>query len=205
MRDRIVIMGISGLSGGAGAEGIPKMIERFREKIGRPLDIPDRNVFFTKWNATSNPNPSSAPDVPKLKEAIEIITPNPAYLAIIGHSFGAWAAIRLSRSLPYEPDFIGLIDLVYNVGADNVFPRGRIVQSWYQDITPPHGETLSHVPGVMTHHVSMQETWERRAICAVRIFGRCMRKKRTSHTDIDSNERVWRDIYDSLKPDIEAS
>lgn len=204
MRDRVVIMGISGFSGGGDGEGIPKLMERLRSEIGQPLSIPDRNIFFTKWNPTSNPNPTSAPDIGKLKEAIEIVTPNPSYLAIIGHSFGAWGAIRLSRALPYEPHFIGLIDLVYNVGSDNVFPRGRIVHTWHQDIVPPYGESLSHVPGVTSHHVTMQETWDRESICSVRILGKCVRKKRTSHTDIDSNERVWRDIYDVLKPDIES-
>ncbi|MBC8342386.1 MAG: hypothetical protein H8E61_00210 [Bacteroidetes bacterium] len=133
MRDRVVIMGITGFSGGGDGEGIPKMIDRFRAEIGRPLGIPDRNLFHTKWNNTSNPNPTSAPDVPQLKEAIEIITPNPSYVAVIGHSFGAWAATRLSRALANEPDFVGLARVVV-LFIDSVHPTQatKITSGWIE-------------------------------------------------------------------------
>lgn len=75
------------------------------------------NIFRRSWNTDHDSDPSGAPDANDINSEIERRTTNPSYLAIIGHSYGGWAACKVSKITNRVPDFVGLIDPVF--GPDN--------------------------------------------------------------------------------------
>ena len=102
MRQRVVVMGLWGCSGREDG-GIAGLCRRIRSTL-EPLGVPGHNVFAMSWHpGQDNNNPSVAPDMDAHREAIQARTDRPSYVAIIGHSYGGWAACQLSHALARQP------------------------------------------------------------------------------------------------------
>src|SRR5262249_16323046 len=148
-----------------------------------PLGVPGHNVFAMSWHpGQDNTNPSVAPDMDAHREAIHARTDRPSYVAIIGHSYGGWAACQLSHALARQPQYVALIDAVFPPGHGRINPKGDCMQNWYQDVSvfePEHctevgtcrftngltcGEHFDHA-GVDNQKIRVVQDWEgRRAI-----------------------------------------
>ncbi|PFK46727.1 hypothetical protein COJ23_22245 [Priestia megaterium] len=222
IRGDVVIICISGRGGVGSPSGMVDLRDKLRNAL-TPLGVIPDNIFHRSWNHGESDNPFGAPWVSDLNREIERRTSNPSYLAVIGHSYGGWAACRLSNATKRIPDFVGLIDPVF--GPSNTFvegdrPRGQLIKNWYQNNSivggdpctgwgkAPCGPTSNgiscgykSVPGA---HENIKEefdkTWEgnrKRARCP---WGRV--HILTSHVTLDDNQWIQRQIYDKLVSDI---
>ncbi|MEF3312033.1 hypothetical protein PV433_24415 [Paenibacillus sp. GYB004] len=129
----IVVICINGRSG-MNSPGISKLRDTLYIRLS-PLGVPARNVFRRSWNQNEDGNPLGTPWIWDLNNEIEERSRKPSYLAIIGHSYGGWAACRLSRVTAKIPNYIGLIDPVFGPGntmnaAD--IPKAHMIKNWYQ-------------------------------------------------------------------------
>ncbi|MCY8953214.1 hypothetical protein MOE39_05005 [Bacillus cereus] len=221
--DDVVIACISGLSGVSENSGITMLRDTLQTYLS-PLGVKPENIFRRSWHHSQDGNVGAEPWTEDLNNEINNRTANPSYLAIIGHSYGGWAACRLSKVTNREPDFIGLIDPVF--GRDNVlerrdYPRGKYIINWHQNnfITYIRCGTgipcfrgrdgimcgFTNVPGAVNNiDKEYMEDWERNIVyenCGTDRFPIRIRK-RTSHTELDAHKGIHRDIYDKLSGDI---
>ncbi|PAE38379.1 hypothetical protein [Bacillus sp. 7884-1] len=217
-RDRVIVICISGLSGTGGMDGIRDKLH----EVFVPHGVNPDNIFRRSWNKENESDPSAEPWVDDLNREINRRTELPTYLAIIGHSYGGWAACRLSKVTNRVPDFVALIDPVF--GPDNIFnqnqdyPRGNLIRNWYQTNSPVFVDPCtgikipctrevglhcgySNVPGA---HENIEEAKKRnwwgnheRTSCP---GGR--KHEPTSHIDIDSDQWIWRQISNQIYYDI---
>ncbi|PEC07530.1 hypothetical protein COM38_26895 [Bacillus toyonensis] len=230
MKD-VVIVCINGWNGGGPFGGMVTLKEELQEKLA-PLGVPSNNIFRRSWNHGGDNDTTGTPDVGDLLREIGSRTENPSYLAIIGHSFGGWAACQLSQKTNRIPDFVGLFDPVFgieNVIKDRDKPRGLNIQNWFQhnSITyepcsgvkipcskPYDGFSCGHsnVTDAQNHR-ERYEKWESGRVkeveCTILPGVKIKRKVLTSHMAMDSNpilhERVKNIIHDDLRKMIVLS
>ncbi|XKK19176.1 hypothetical protein HFP67_23660 [Bacillus sp. CB102A.1] len=105
----IVIACISGRGGVSSPSGITALRDDLRNKLA-PLGVDPDSIFRRSWNKNADDDPFGYPWVTDLNAEINQRSTNPDYLALIGHSYGGWAACRLSRKTNRTPDFIALLD-----------------------------------------------------------------------------------------------
>ncbi len=210
---------VIGVWGRAGGNGIPGLISELAPRL-TALGVPDNNIFSISWNPSHNDDALRTPDTDRHLAEINGCAAIPSYIAIIGHSYGGWAACRLSRRLQPAPDFVALIDPVFGPNGDFeqvVQPFGANIHNWYQrnSITEPTAieDCLDAVvgcpggvscgrsiPGIQNHEVQWRRDWD-----GNRLRRRCVdrRKPRHSfHTNIDSDRHVWRQIIEQIESDI---
>lgn len=96
---RAIIIGIWGRAGG---NGIPGLIGELTPRL-MALGVPGNNIFSMSWNPSHNDDPFKTPATDRHLAEISGRTAAPSYVAIIGHSYGGWAACRLSRRLQPAP------------------------------------------------------------------------------------------------------
>lgn len=129
----VVVICINGRSG-MNSPGISNLRDTLYVRLSQ-LGVPSRNIFRRSWNENEDGNPLGAPWIWDLNNEIDERSRKPSYLAIIGHSYGGWAACRLSRVTAKLPNYIGLIDPVFGPGntmnATDV-PRALSIKNWYQ-------------------------------------------------------------------------
>ncbi|MCY9257516.1 hypothetical protein MOE92_20920 [Bacillus spizizenii] len=212
MKDVIIIC-INGWSGGGSTGGMVTLKEKLQDALV-PLGVPSNNIFRRSWNHGGDEDARDDPNTSDLLTEIYHRTSNPSYLGIIGHSFGGWAACRLSRDTNREPDFVGLIDPVF--GVDNVIrppdrPRGKKIHNWYQHNSINNGDPctgLGRIPcskaydGVacghsnVTNAINKRERYEKWADGSVKRvncgFGKA--KVLTSHHKMDDNPWIHQNI-----------
>lgn len=221
--DKVVIACISGRGGVAGAgRGMVQLRDTLRNEL-QSLGIKPDNIFRRSWNHNQDDNPFGAPWVEDLLREIDRRSKNPSYLAIIGHSYGGWAACRLSRVTSRVPDFVGLIDPVF--GSTSTFtngdiPRGKFIKNWYQNNSvfgtepctgigvpcSPASNGIScgyqNVPGahenVNEHFLKDWEGNRKRVSCGVGP----RRHLLTSHLNIDEDQWIHRQIRDQIYNDL---
>lgn len=222
MRDNVVIICINGLFGVSPPSGMMNLRNTLRNEL-QPLGVNIDNIFRRSWNHNQNDNPFAVPWVSDLNREIERRTNNPSYLALIGHSYGGWAACRLSRITRRKPDFVALIDPVF--GPNNVFtpsdrPRGLFIKNWYQAngiqildyctgarvpcFPQQAGISCGYKP-VPGAHENVEEkhlkNWagnRERKPCP--LVGRV--PMLTAHVTMDDDVWIWRQIRDRLFNDI---
>jgi len=221
LNSEAVIICISRRGGVSSPSGITSLRDRIRDKL-IPLEVKFDNIFRRSWNHNEDDNPFGMPWIEDLNSEINQRTTSPSYLAIIGHSYGGWAACLLSRATNRVPDFIGLIDPVF--GPRNSMesvdpPRGNLIKNWYQNNSIINGEPCTgigripcsspsaglscgytDVPGADNIKEEFQKDWDsnrRRVSC---IDGR--KHILTSHVDIDDNAWIHRQICDQLYNDL---
>jgi len=210
---------VIGVWGRAGGNGIPGLISELAPRL-TALGLPDNNIFSISWNPSHNDDALRTPDTDRHLAEISARAATPSYIAIIGHSYGGWAACRLSRRLQPAPDFVALIDPVFGPNGDFeqvVQPFGANIHNWYQrnSITEPTvvedcldavvgcpgGVSCGRsIPGIHNHEVQWRRDWN-----GNRLRRRCLdgRKPRHSfHTNIDSDRHVWRQIIEQIESDI---
>ena len=221
--DKVVIACISGRGGVAGTgRGMVQLRDKLQDEL-QSLGIKRDNIFRRSWNHNQDDNPLGAPWVEDLLREIDRRSKNPSYLAIIGHSYGGWAACKLSRVTSRVPDFVGLIDPVF--GSTNTFtngdiPRGKFIKNWYQNNSPfgiepctgvgvpcsPATNGIScgyqNVPGahenVNEHFLKDWEGNRKRVSCGVGP----RRHLLTSHVNIDEDQWIHRQIRDQIYNDL---
>ncbi|OHY73338.1 hypothetical protein [Priestia aryabhattai] len=115
--------------------GVKDLVGRLQTAL-EDLGVPKNNIFHRSWNEGNDSDPGKPPQKGDILKEIDKRSPNPSYLAIIGHSFGGWTACRVSRDTVRKPDYVGLIDPVF--GTDNSMepidnPRAVKLRSWTQD------------------------------------------------------------------------
>ncbi len=224
--NNVVIACFSGRAGVSPPSGIVELRDKLREKF-EPLGVPRDNIFRRSWNKGEDDVPTSAPWISDLKREVEKRSSNPTYLALIGHSYGGWAACKLSRVTTRTPNFVGLIDPVF--GASNKMdsgdiPRANVIKNWYQNnaikiFEHCFGETpgnyiycsdskagyscgYSKVPGAINIHLEHLKKWDgshHRKECE---FGRNI-KLLATHVEIDNNNHwLYRHIYEQIASDL---
>lgn len=98
--ESVYVVGTWGRDGSNG--GIDDIVERLRRELA-PFGVPGKNVYTQAWSKSraTDDLPGDVPATEKHVERLMSLSPNGAsYLALIGHSFGGWAAARMSTSLP---------------------------------------------------------------------------------------------------------
>jgi hypothetical protein len=144
VEDGIFIIGLWGRAGdGGGIEN--DIIPNLKSQLQK-LHIPEENFIVDSWNPESNstpgPKPSTRYHLSRLTSALDRAgVKKPKFLAIIGHSFGGWAAARLSKlissELGYIPDVVYLFDpVVWKDYAHDASERdvvGKFSKSFYQE------------------------------------------------------------------------
>lgn len=114
MRERAVVSGLWGCSGDR-SEGIGELCDLLRGRL-QPLAVPAGNVFAMSWSPGHNSEPWAAPDTDEHARQLTSRTAQPTYVAIIGHSYGGWAASLPSRRLAdagRPADYVAIIDPVF--------------------------------------------------------------------------------------------
>jgi hypothetical protein len=134
--NNVVVVCISGFRfTGDPKSGVIDLRDDIIDKL-TPLGIPSNNIFHRPWNNGNESDPGKTPDHWDINREIENRSKQPIYLALVGHSFGGWAACRVSRHSIRIPDFIALLDPVFGVdnwvGPDDK-PRGKTIINWCQD------------------------------------------------------------------------
>ncbi|PLT28181.1 hypothetical protein [Peribacillus deserti] len=222
MNENVVIVCISGRSGSSvGTTGIERIRDMLRKEL-YTLEINPENIFRRSWNRNEDDNPFGEPDVNDINSEINHRTTSPSYLAIIGHSYGGWAACRLSKVTNRIPDFVGLIDPVFglknSLGAQDV-PRGNLIKNWYQNNCIVNGDPCTglgkipcsqrgagfscgyqNVEGAINVQEEFRRDWNgnrKRVSC---LGGR--RYILTSHVDIDEDSWIHRQIRDQIYSDL---
>ncbi|HFK1482835.1 TPA: hypothetical protein ACGXK0_005403 [Bacillus cereus] len=221
MNEDVVIICISGLSGSAGISGMEKLRDKLRGELA-PLGVNPDNIFRRSWNTDHDSDPSGAPDANDINSEIERRTTNPSYLAIIGHSYGGWAACKVSKITNRVPDFVGLIDPVFgpdnNMESDDV-PRGDFIINWYQNNSIVNGDPCTgigkipcsnsggglacgyqNVTGANNIQEEFMKDWDgnRNRVSCVGGHKHIL----TSHIDIDDDDWIHRQIRDHLYYDL---
>jgi len=186
------------------------------------LGVKPENIFTRSWNRLQDDNPFGAPLIEDLLSEISRRSSNPNYLALIGHSYGGWAACRLSRVTSRVPDFVGLIDPVFgptNTLTEGNIPRGKYIKNWYQNNGIIAGDPCTgigrvpctsakqgiscgyqNIPGAENIHEEFLKDWEgnrKRVSC---IGGH--KHMPTSHTNIDEDDWIHRQIRDQILKDL---
>lgn len=213
----VVIACISGRGGVSPPSGIERLRNRLRDNL-RALGVPDHNIFSRSWNHNRDDDPFSAPWVEDLHNEIKGRSSYPSYLGIVGHSYGGWAACKVSRVTAKVPDFVGLIDPVFgasnSMGNDD-YPRGVRITNWFQNNSIVNGDTCtgagkvpcskreaglscgySNVAGAENILEEFMKDWNagrKRVPC---VGGR--RHVLTSHTEMDDNDYIHRQIVDRI-------
>ena len=220
---RIVVMGIWGRAGG---NGIPALLNKIKPRLVN-FGVPSDHIFSTSWNPAENDNPFGMPDTYTHKNEINAREASPSYVALIGHSYGGWAACQLSQVLERRPNFVGLIDPVFGPRGDIekiVQPQGFNIHNWYQrnSILEPilddcSGRSLGcgfeiegleglscgrpiDIPGINNHEVRWQRDWD-----GNQQMRDCMffdKPRHSYHVTIDSDRFVWRQIIEQIEADI---
>ncbi|MEK3915704.1 hypothetical protein [Paenibacillus sp. FSL H7-0331] len=217
----VVIVCISGFRGG-NSNGMTSLRDTLREKLTAKYGINPNNIFHIKWNQENDSNRRNIPLISDINKEILRRTKNPRYVALIGHSFGGWAASRLSRVTLKIPDFVGLVDPVY--GPANTLkkpgdvPRGKKIIEWFQNngITgltdcPPYLRVpctsdregfscgFQGVPGAVQRPVKYMRTWSGANIP-------CSKTDKAPllayHTSIDDDQRVHHEIFNQINRDL---
>ncbi len=222
----VCINGRAGAAGPSGRSGMYGLRDRLKTELA-PLGVNQDNIFRISWNKDGDNDPSGAPDLNDINNEIRAKSSNPSYLAIIGHSYGGWAACTLSRITDRIPDFVALIDPVF--GPTNTFkprhrPRGNFIKNWYQtngvDIIIPSGHcSRSYIPcGPTTNGISCgyrdvpganenekvdyYYNWDgnhERYPCP--ITGRVHIE--ALHVNMDDNGKTWRQIRNKIYEDLD--
>lgn len=99
---QVVVIGIWGRAGG---DGIPGLIKELTPRL-TAIGVPDNNLFSMSWNPDHNDSPFETPNTDRHLREVQVQTASPSYVAIIGHSYGGWAACRLSHQLQPTPNFV---------------------------------------------------------------------------------------------------
>ncbi|MNI47319.1 hypothetical protein D3C73_1018310 [compost metagenome] len=221
----VVIVCISGRAGGVSTSGMSKLQNTLRNKLTSKFGIKATHIFHRSWNEQQDSNPFGAPLIIDLIQEINARSIKPSYLAIIGHSFGGWAACRLSRVTKSKPNFIGLIDPVFgysNKLTSGDVPNGAVIKNWYQEygITGgeacrggkgkipcvPHTNGLScgfqTIPGArFDKNVIFLRTWGGKKQL-VNCGGKGRVALRASHIDIDDDEWIHHQIFNQIDKDL---
>ena len=110
MRERVVVVCISGWAANADS-GMIDFANRLRDELS-PLGINGNNIFHRSWNHGSDGDATDSPDVGDIIREIANRLGVPSYIGLVGHSYGGWAACRVSiaSELPKPADFIGMVD-----------------------------------------------------------------------------------------------
>lgn len=135
MLEDVVIVCISGRGGSSEPSGITKLKDRLQGYLA-PLGVNPNNIFRTKWNSENDNDPFKKPTTGDINDEINSRSTNLKYLAIIGHSYGGWAACRLSNITTRVPDYIGLLDPVFglrNSRRGEKDPQAVYIKNWYQN------------------------------------------------------------------------
>lgn len=222
--ENVVIACISGRGGGvSGPNGMTSLRNTLRTRLAT-LGVPSNNIFQISWNKNRDSDPFGAPLMSDLKKEINSRNNKPSYIAIIGHSFGGWAASKLSRVTAVKPDFIGLIDPVYgasNIMSPNAVPIGSKVINWYQKnginggepctgigsipcTSPQNGISCGYqnVPGAQNINEVYLKTWSGAIRSVNCLVPKKVVKLKASHIDIDDDEWIHRQIFDQISSDI---
>ena len=99
--------------------------------------IPAANLRKLQWNADYESS-VKRPDVDYIESQMPApYRSDPIYTAILGHSYGAYAAGKVSESyvkrLGYKPDYVATIDPVLGIeNRDSANFYGQFMQNWYQ-------------------------------------------------------------------------
>lgn len=122
--------------------GVSVLIDKIKAKLAG-LDIPDSNIRKLQWNADYQ-SPFKEPDVEYIENQMpDLYFEEPVYTAMIGHSYGGFAAGRVSESFTMQqgkvPDYLATIDPVHgyrNNAEVDYFAETK--NNWYQTngITP---------------------------------------------------------------------
>ncbi len=212
---------VLGIWGRAGGDGIPELVEELRPRLVN-LGVPDNHILSISWNPDDNDNPFSEPNTSQHMQELHMRESSPSYVALIGHSYGGWAACRLSRKLSRQPNFVGLIDPVFGPLGDHeqvVKPYGDNTHNWYQknSITKPtfledcSGTVVGclggiscgrRIDGVMNHKVKWCKDWNGRKLMRDCRFGK--KPRHAFHTGIDSDRHIWRQIIEQIESDIRS-
>ncbi len=164
--NRVVIVLISG-RGQAVKSGLQKLRKKLQEQFSSdqsPLPegsrVPEGNIYRIGWKRSGDDNPLGEPDTDEIQKKIDVILGDnhqPSYLAVIGYSYGGWAACRVARELERQPDYVALIDPVFgpkNVQREEDTPRGAYVEYWYQRNAVWLGEPVT---AELVRHLSLGE------------------------------------------------
>ncbi|NOU94426.1 hypothetical protein GC093_14535 [Paenibacillus sp. LMG 31456] len=219
-----VIVCISGFKSGTN-NGMSNLSDTLRSRLNSSFTINPNNIFQISWNENNDSDLTSVPLISAIQSKIYRRSQNPKYLAIIGHSFGGWAACRLSRVTTKVPNYIALIDPVF--GPTNTLrrpvdvPRGTRITEWFQNNgiegirnCPP----ILRVPcsssrdGIACGYQGVPRASQRRVINLRTWTGIVRRIKcngnkvplRAYHTNIDDDQWIHRQIY-NLKRITETS
>ncbi|MDQ0888834.1 hypothetical protein QFZ81_003922 [Paenibacillus sp. V4I9] len=220
----VVIVCISGRGGGvAGPNGMTRLQDTLRTRLTSAYGVNPANIFHRSWNKNRDSDPSGAPLLNDLLGEINKRSMKPSYLAIIGHSYGGWAACKVSRNTSKIPNFIGLIDPVF--GSSNTFtsgnaPRGATINNWYQKNGVIGGEPctgLGKIPcvpaingiscgnqsvtGARPILVNFLKTWDGK-IKTVNCLGKGSVRLIASHTDIDDDKWIHHLIFNQINNDL---
>lgn len=211
-----------GIWGRAGGDGIPGLLKELLPRL-TGLGVQPENVFSVSWNPTHNDDPVGNPDMARQLEMVRRRVPSPSYVAIIGHSYGGWAACRLSRELLRPPNYVALIDPVFGPLGDSeriVAPVGDNIHNWYQrnSITEPTvfedclGRVVGcpggvscgrSIDGIHNHEVKWRRKWNGNKMKRSCGFG-VRRPRYAFHLNIDSDRHIWRQITEQIEFDIRA-
>ena len=114
----VVVVGTWGRAGKGG--GVDDTIKTLRTILGT-LGVPPENIYSQPWSKNEKdddipgPAPATSVHLDRLNEVESRLgSKKISYLAMIGHSFGGWAAARMSRSR--KADSLFLLDPVIQVG-----------------------------------------------------------------------------------------
>ncbi|QNR69775.1 hypothetical protein IAQ67_12645 [Paenibacillus peoriae] len=222
MINDIIILCISGRGGVSSPSGITKLRNRLRTTL-QPLGIDPDRIFRRSWNKGGDDDPFGFPDTDDLKREIERRSNNIAYLAIIGHSYGGWAACRLSHRTSREPDFIALLDPVFgpiNVMGPGDSPRGKVVINWDQSngikettgcpstlltcVVPGNGISCGYnnVPNATNNWEYELKNWDgdvKRRDCGYPVPNEDIP---LTHVNMDDNEYLHHQICDRIYEDV---
>ncbi|MEI8014475.1 MAG: hypothetical protein WCH20_06510 [Nitrospira sp.] len=131
----------------------PIGMQKLRDRLARDLvssGVRDESVLYRKWSTSSNDGMGDEPDYGDLAEEISRLSPQ--RLVLLGHSYGAWTACRLSRATSVRSTYIGLLDPMFSYqwsaeglksreqsAHEDNYPVGGSIRSWWQDGGQPYG------------------------------------------------------------------
>lgn len=218
----VVIVCISGFRGGT-KNGMTRLRDILRNRLRSAYGVNPDNIFHRSWNINHSNDPLFFPLVNDLVREINRRTLNPSYLAIIGHSFGGWAACRLSKVTNKTPNFIGLVDPVFGISNTLMkprdVPRGSVITNWFQnngvnipsmclDKTIPCTPLVNgiscgfqDVPGAVRKPVEFLRTASG-TIRTVNCLGKGRVRLCASHVTIDDDAHIHRLIFNQINNDL---
>jgi pimeloyl-ACP methyl ester carboxylesterase len=223
--DRVVVLCISGRGGGiTGPNGMTHLVTYLRNRLPITFGINPQAIFHRSWNINRDSDPSGVPFTNDLLGELTKRTTNPSYVAIIGHSYGGWAACRLSKATKKKPDFVGLIDPVF--GVKNSLkrpidvPRAILIKNWYQNngviipnpclhigvpCRPPvNGISCGYqnIPGAISNdHVRFLKT-SRGTIRSINCLSKGRVRLLATHTNMDDDAWIRSLIFNQIRRDL---